>query len=414
MSVNAISTEDGRSIPAAGTSAALQRDTEAVLTVSGLRRTYGDTVVAVDGVDFSIHPGEIVTLLGPSGCGKSTTLRTVMGLERANGGTITYQGRVVESETVSVPSNKRDMGMVFQSYAVWPHMTVAENVSYPLHLRKWKKPRIAEAVDEVLALVGLEDFHDRPSTKLSGGQQQRVALARALVYRPGLLLLDEPFSNLDARLRDEMRSEVKAIQREIGIAVLFVTHDQQEALSMSDRIVLMRQGRVLQSAGPEELYNHPSSPAARDFLGQTLVFRGEVVEKTGNRTSCRLTEAGTIIHGIEEGSGRPLNIGDACEISIRPEQAAVTREPADRLNEPLAVNQIRVKVTAALFLGDRRELQIVTARGQKARVFAPLEERHVEGDRIVIELPEVHVRVWPADATKTSSAPKATITREES
>lgn len=384
--------------------AASASDDAPVLEVTNLRRMYGDAV-GVDDVSFSIYPGEIVTLLGPSGCGKSTTLRSVMGLERADGGSIVYQGRVVESATTSVPTHKRDMGMVFQSYAIWPHMTVAENVAYPLELRKWKRPRIEEAVREVLRLVGLEAFHDRPATRLSGGQQQRVALARALVYRPGLLLLDEPFSNLDARLRDEMRSEVKAIQREIGIAVLFVTHDQQEALSMSDRIVMMRAGRVLQSGHPEHLYHHPANPLVRDFLGQNLVFRGVVQAVEGTRVTCTLGQSGVIICGEDTGFGGGAVVGAECDISIRPEQIEVSRTEAEHGDdEDLGENRVRARVMASLFLGDRRELQIETPRGQKARVYAPLSDRHVEGEDVVLDLPEQHVKIWPAEAADAAPA----------
>ena len=368
-----------------------------VLEVKNLRRTYGDAV-GVEDVSFSIHSGEIVTLLGPSGCGKSTTLRSVMGLESADGGSIVYQGRVVESAAAHVPIHKRDMGMVFQSYAIWPHMTVAENVAYPLQLRKWKKAQIADAVRDVLKLVGLEQFHDRPATRLSGGQQQRVALARALVYRPGLLLLDEPFSNLDARLRDEMRSEVKAIQREIGIAVLFVTHDQQEALSMSDRIVMMRAGRVLQVGDPEQLYNHPASPLVRDFLGQNLVFPGKIAEVDGNRVASTLGTSGILIRGEASGFEAPPRVGDAAEISIRPEQIHVARPHVASPDEAMGENRVLARVTASLFLGDRRELQIETPRGQKARVYASLADRHVEGEHVVLDLPEAHVRIWPVTA----------------
>jgi len=376
----------------------------AVLEVKNLRRAYGDAV-GVEDVSFSVYPGEIVTLLGPSGCGKSTTLRSVMGLESADGGSIVYQGRVVESAAAHVPIHKRDMGMVFQSYAIWPHMTVAENVAYPLQLRKWKKSKIADAVGDVLKLVGLEQFHDRPATRLSGGQQQRVALARALVYRPGLLLLDEPFSNLDARLRDEMRSEVKAIQREIGIAVLFVTHDQQEALSMSDRIVMMRAGRVLQVGDPEELYNHPASPLVRDFLGQNLVFPGTIAEVEGSRVASTLGTSGIVICGEASGFAAPPRVGAAAEISIRPEQIHVSRTQVASPDEAMGENRVLARVTASLFLGDRRELQIETPRGQKARVYASLADRHVEGEYVVLDLPEEHVRIWPATAAPAAPVP---------
>ncbi len=224
----------------------------------------------MDRASLDVRRGEVFTLLGPSGCGKTTTLRLVAGLERPDGGEITLRGRVVASapRRVFVAPNRRNLGMVFQSYAIWPHMTVFENVAYPLTLRglgRGGDPR--SRVARVLDLVGLAGMEARSATLLSGGQMQRLALCRALVYEPDLLLLDEPFSNLDAKLREQMRLELRVLQRRLGITVLFVTHDQIEALSLSDRIAVMRQGRVEQVGPPRSLYEQPASAFVRDFLG---------------------------------------------------------------------------------------------------------------------------------------------------
>src|SRR5262245_6887942 len=250
---------------------------EVVLQLAAVRKLFG-TVPAVDGVSLDIERGEIFTLLGPSGCGKTTTLRLVAGLERPDGGEITLRDRLVASvpRRTFVAPHKRNLGMVFQSYAIWPHMTVLENVAYPLELRGIRRGAARERVARVLDLVGLGGLEARQATLLSGGQMQRLALCRALVYEPDLLLLDEPFSNLDAKLREQMRIELRLLQRRLGITVLFVTHDQIEALSLSDRIAVMQGGRVEQVGAPRSLYDRPVSAFVRDFLGQTVVLRGRV------------------------------------------------------------------------------------------------------------------------------------------
>ena len=250
---------------------------ETVLSLDGVSKLFG-AVAAVDRASLRVERGEIFTLLGPSGCGKTTTLRLVAGLEQPDAGEITLRGRVVASAArrLFVAPHRRNLGMVFQSYAIWPHMTVFENVAYPLTLRGARRAAVREKVASVLELVGLTGLEGRAATLLSGGQMQRLALCRALVYEPDLLLLDEPFSNLDAKLREQMRIEVKLLQRRLGITILFVTHDQVEALSLSDRIAVMQRGRVEQVASPKSLYERPASAFIRDFLGQTVILRGRV------------------------------------------------------------------------------------------------------------------------------------------
>jgi len=251
---------------------------------------------AVSGVDLRVNEGEFVTLLGPSGCGKTTTLRMVAGLEQNTGGRISIGDRVVSDAErgLFVPAERRALGMVFQSYAIWPHMTVFDNVAYPLRVRRTPRPDIRARVLEALRLVEMGDYADRPAPALSGGQQQRVAIARALVFEPALLLLDEPLSNLDARLRAQMGAEFRALQKRLQITSLYVTHDQEEAMALSDRIVVMQAGRVLQIGTPEEIYQRPLSQAVATFFGSPNLLPATVVacaRLARANSNCRCEEA---------------------------------------------------------------------------------------------------------------------------
>ena len=239
--------------------------------IQGLRRRYGQ-VVALDGVDLTISPGELVVLLGPSGCGKTTMLRLLAGLEDADGGRVTVGGR----DLTSVPANHRDMGMVFQAYSLFPHMTVRENVAFGLRLRRVGRSEREQRAMEMLELVGLSEQAGRYAHQLSGGQQQRVALARALAIQPQVLLLDEPLSALDAKVRAQLRDEIRRIQLEVGITTLFVTHDQEEALAIADRVGVMRDGRIEQLGPPTEIYSRPATPFVAEFVGLTNRLAGEV------------------------------------------------------------------------------------------------------------------------------------------
>ena len=247
----------------------------ASVTLKHITKAFGKNVVVRD-VDQVIRGGEFVTLLGPSGCGKTTILRMIAGFERPTEGEIWFDDRPISGGKTFVPPEKRGIGMVFQNYAVWPHMTVFENTAYPLTIRKCPKEELKERVERALSLMNLTEYADRLPSQLSGGQQQRVALARALVAEPELLLLDEPLSNLDAKLRESMRFEIKRLQEKMGITVVYVTHDQTEAMAMSDRIFLINRGVVQQSGTPEEIYNHPANQFVADFLGKVDFFRGEV------------------------------------------------------------------------------------------------------------------------------------------
>jgi ABC-type Fe3+/spermidine/putrescine transport system ATPase subunit len=249
------------------------------ISVQNLVKKYG-TVTVVHGISFEVGRGEFVSLLGPSGCGKTTTLRCIAGLEDAADGVIRIGDQVVSApdRDVLVPPHERQVGMVFQSYAIWPHMTVGQNVGFPLTIRKLPTADVVKQVDEALAIVGLSAFKDRQPSQLSGGQQQRVALARAIVGRPKVLLFDEPLSNLDAKLREGTRVEIKRLQRKLDVAAVYVTHDQEEALSMSDRVIVMDGGRIEQAGTPKELYRMPVNRFVADFVGRASfidVVRGD-------------------------------------------------------------------------------------------------------------------------------------------
>lgn len=246
----------------------------ASVTLKHIRKEFDGNIVLQDFSD-RFEDGEFITLLGPSGCGKTTMLRIIAGFEKPTDGEIWIDNKQMTGSQLFVPPEKRGIGMVFQSYAVWPHMTVFDNVAYPLKIQKKSKQEIKTNVEQVLQIVHLSQYTDRLPNQLSGGQQQRVALARALVSAPGLLLLDEPLSNLDAKLRESMRFEIKEIQQQLGLTVVYVTHDQNEAMAMSDRIILINHGIIQQRGRPDEIYRHPCNQFVADFLGKVEFFKGE-------------------------------------------------------------------------------------------------------------------------------------------
>ena len=374
------------------------------MRLEGLWKTYpGSSQPAVKDLSLEVHQGEIVTLLGPSGCGKTTTLRMVAGLEKADQGSIYFGERpvVVTSRRISLPPEKRDVGMVFQAYAIWPHMTVEENVSFPLKARKFPRSEIKNRVQQALELVGMAGFEKRPGPLLSGGQQQRVALARALVTEPKVLLLDEPFSNLDAKLREQMRVEVKLLQKRLNISVLFVTHDQIEALSLSNRIALMNFGVVQQQGPPRLLYEEPANEFVRDFVGKTLLFQGTVqTANPSGQIAVSLEGAPEcVVFGRTYGP-EGAKAGDAVFIAVRPEDVEVL--PALAWQAPAGM--IGGVVQAALFVGERVEYR-VEVDGQSAMVVhgdrhAPVEE----GGRVWLKLrPDGH-SAWSSDWSPAEAA----------
>jgi iron(III) transport system ATP-binding protein len=293
----------------------------ATLDVSDLRKQFSVGRPAIDGLSFAVPAGEIVVLLGPSGCGKTTTLRCIAGLEHPTAGVIRIAGRVVSSPAhgILLPPRLRDIGMVFQSYAVWPHMTVRQNVVYPLKHRKIGRADATRQVDEVLALVGLSEYADRPVVALSGGQMQRVALARSIVYRPQLLLLDEPLSNLDAKLRVRLRDDLRRILKATGMTALYVTHDQAEAVVLGDRIGVMRDGRLLQMGTPDDIYNRPADLFVANFTGATNEITGTLIERNSTFGVVDIGEGQraevVLLHAIGPGE-------KVC-IALRPENIAI-------------------------------------------------------------------------------------------
>ncbi|MGQ0676889.1 MAG: ABC transporter ATP-binding protein, partial [Rhodospirillales bacterium] len=299
--------------------------------IRDLTKTFGappNAVTAVDRVSFDVAPGEFFTMLGPSGCGKTTTLRMIAGLEPVSGGAITFDGR----DYTRVPSQQRNIGMVFQSYALFPHLSVFENAAYGLRTRGVAAAEIRRRVDEVLRALRLDAFAARQPATLSGGQQQRVSIARALVYRPSMLLLDEPLANLDAKLRIEMRAEIRRIQREFEILSLYVTHDQEEAMAISDRVALFNMGRLVQTGRPRDVYRGPASLFAADFIGRANFFRAGLVGRDG--ADARVTLHG----GAALTAGRTVNLSrDEAErvpanadglLMVRPESLTIMRAGA--------------------------------------------------------------------------------------
>jgi ABC-type Fe3+/spermidine/putrescine transport system ATPase subunit len=379
------------SIPAAADAAKI------AVRLAGLWKTYpGGAAPAVKDLSLDVLDGEILTLLGPSGCGKTTTLRMVAGLETPDAGDIFFgdQAVVMNSRQLSLPPNKRNVGMVFQSYAIWPHMTVAENVAFPLKARKFPRGEIKERVRRVLDLVGLAGFEERPGPLLSGGQQQRVAFARALVTEPRVLLLDEPFSNLDAKLREQMRLSVKLLQKRLNIAMLFVTHDQIEALSLSNRIALMNFGVVQQQGDPRLLYEEPANELVRDFVGRTLLFKGTV--QTGNPSGqIAIALAGApdcVVFGRSYNPGG-VKAGASVFIGVRPEDVEI--QPA--LGGEAPAGMIGGKAQTALFVGERIEYQVEVDGQGVIMIYGERHKPVAEGSKVWLKLrPDGHT-AWASD-----------------
>jgi iron(III) transport system ATP-binding protein len=365
-----------------------------VLLLENLTKTFRDRsgpddVVAVSDVSLEVEEGEFFTLLGPSGCGKTTTLRMVAGLEEPNTGRIQIDGSVLfdAGEGIDVPPHRRGLGMVFQSYAIWPHMTCAKNVGYPLSRRgarqangeRWTKSSIEAAVERALDLVQLGNLANRPATDLSGGQQQRLALARALVADPPLMLLDEPLSNLDARLREDMRIELKRMQRDLGITSLYVTHDQTEALAMSNRIGVMRRGRLEQLGTPREIYEAPKSQFVAEFIGQCNFIRGTVERLVGDGRWLLHTHCGP----LEIGSARELTVGEEVTVSVRPEHVGI--QPYSGSVDPKPGNWPGTVETGG-FLGDSIDHR-VSVGGTLFRVKSHTASVIPAGSSVLVRIP---------------------------
>jgi iron(III) transport system ATP-binding protein len=351
--------------------------------VESLTKTFvgeRERVAAVVDVSFHVEEGQFYTLLGPSGCGKTTTMRCIAGLERPNGGRIAIEGSTVWSEKppAFVPPHRRDIGMVFQSYAIWPHMTVFENVAFPLRVgrRPLRGKDLQQRVEEALATVQLEGYGGRNATQLSGGQQQRLALARALVRRPRLLLLDEPLSNLDAKLRDELRTELRNLQRRVGITTLYVTHDQLEALSMSDVIAVMSNGQIIQESTPRNIYLQPRSRFVASFVGGTNFILAKVLGDHGDAPRPLQAPFGIVNATCPTGVAG----GDSVTLAIRPEN--VRLHPL----RPEAANVFEGTVEQVIFLGEYLDCRVRLGETLLITRQHPTSSLRT-GDRIFVELP---------------------------
>jgi iron(III) transport system ATP-binding protein len=351
---------------------------ESFIEVRDLVADYG-AVTAVDGISFVVRQGTHLTLLGPSGCGKTTTLRVLAGLERARSGEIRIGGDLVYSSErgIDVPTERRRLGMVFQSYAIWPHMTVYENVAYGLKVRGGATNTRRAEVLRALEMVGMESFSARNASELSGGQQQRVALARALVVEPRVLLLDEPLSNLDARLRSKMRTELQTLQQRTGVTSVYVTHDQEEALAFSDQILVMRLGKIVQQGTPMQIYEQPRTEFVADFVGAANLLRGDVVDRDGG--------SGLIHVQIGDGSVVAASTLDrqnaaTVDLAIRPGYLVLAR------SRPSDLNAIAGVVRQRTYLGDSIEY-LVEAGHTSLLVRQQAEEMFGIGDEIFVTFP---------------------------
>jgi putative spermidine/putrescine transport system ATP-binding protein len=354
------------------------------LALRGLQKHFGD-VAAVAGVDLDVRQGEFITLLGPSGSGKTTTLRMIAGFTIQSAGTIEIDG----TDVTRIPPHKRDVGMVFQNYALFPHMTSGENIAFPLQMRKLPKPEIKRRVDDALRLVKLDSYGPRYPRQMSGGQQQRIALARAVVFEPALLLMDEPLGALDKKLREALQLEIMHISRQLGATVIYVTHDQEEALVMSDRIAIFHDGRIEQLGSGEDLYERPVSLFVADFIGESNILHGRYAAGSGSGGwvendpwRWRVSEAAQARAGLADGAPAAL--------VVRPERLRLIPRIGD---VPAGVNTIDATVTDVLYLGSTRKYELTLPDGRAAGV------RHQLGRDDAEWRPADQVRLaWDVDA----------------
>ncbi len=353
-----------------------------MLFLEGVTRRFGD-IAAVDNVDLAVRRGELFSLLGESGCGKTTLLRMIAGLEPLDGGRI-----VIDGEDMSqVPPYERPVNMVFQSYALFPHMNVAQNVAYGLKQEHTSRSERDDRVHEVLSLVGLASLAKRKPDQLSGGQRQRVALARGLAKRPKILLLDEPLGALDRKLRERTQFELVNLQDRIGTTFILVTHDQEEAMTMSDRIAVMRQGKIRQIGGPREVYEYPNSRFVADFIGSANLLEGEVTAVETGTATIRLKETGTLIAAA---SDAPVSCGDAVTIMVRPEKIQVSRSPAG------GENALSGTVLDIAYLGDLSIYHVAVADG--LRIQVSMANRRHTAEKPITWDDIVHLAWHPGDA----------------
>jgi iron(III) transport system ATP-binding protein len=348
----------------------------ASVELRGLTKRYGDVAV-VDDVSLTVEHGQLVCLLGPSGCGKTTTLRLIAGFVEPSGGEVRVGDKLLSSRAGSVPPERRNMSMIFQSYALWPHMTVAENIIYGLKLRKLDRATIASKLDAILATTRLAPLAERYPGELSGGQQQRVALARALIVEPETLLLDEPLSNLDANLREEMRFEVRRLHDTYRYTTVYVTHDQSEAMTTADLIAVMNAGKIEQAGSPEAIYELPRSEFVARFIGSSNVVKGKA------RDEAHIDLTGVPLRCV----GAKLKIGSDAAVSIRPHDIKIS------VNRPRqAENVVAGTVTRQVFLGGSRDYMIETKDGTQLRVITGAGENIAQGSAVFLHLPPERCR----------------------
>lgn len=347
-------------------------------------KTYGD-FNAVNHVNLDIKEGELFTLLGPSGCGKTTLLRMIAGFNSIEGGTIAFGDKIINE----IPAHKRNIGMVFQNYAIFPHMTVFENVAYGLKARKVSKGEIEKRVNEALEMVQIQNLKDRQPANMSGGQQQRVALARAIVIHPDILLMDEPLSNLDAKLRVQMRTTIKKVQKKLGITTIYVTHDQEEALAISDRIAIMKSGVIQQVGIPKEIYTRPANEFVANFIGISNILGGQV-ERFEKNTAYISIEKNTVIK-------LPLNknVSGEVKVSVRPEEFRIYKEKNDG---------IPAKVNMKIFLGDYISYEAELESGKIVEInqyLKDFQEEYSAGDRIYLSPVLERINVFDESGEET-------------
>jgi len=337
------------------------------LMIEQLTKTFGETK-AVNNISITVEDGKLLVLLGPSGCGKTTTLRCIAGFEKPDSGRIGNKVVTDPQNGINLPPEKRGLGMVFQSYAVWPHLTVFDNIAYGLRMRKWTREKINERVTEMLDLMGLEKFRDRPAPMLSGGQMQRVALARSLAYNPDVLLLDEPLSNLDFKLREHLRFELREIQLKVGITAIYVTHDQSEAVALADEIVLIRDGRIEQQGSAEDIYNKPKNSYVADFIGSANLVPSIIV---GEETNHYILETPEKVQIKASKNERNFHKDQEVKLVMRPENIYLSK----KIQESWKINSWPGEVIVPNYLGTQtryvisvngRRLQVVTLGSSQA------------------------------------------------
>lgn len=373
------------------------------LVLAGVTKLFGE-VKAVDGVSLSVRPGEFYSLLGPSGCGKTTTLRIVAGFERPDAGTVT----VAHQDVTAAPPNRRPVNTVFQHYALFPHMTVEDNVGYGLRQKKMAKSEVSRRLADALRTVRLEELRSRYPRELSGGQQQRVALARALINEPTVLLLDEPLAALDLKLRKAMQVELKSLQERVGISFVYVTHDQEEALTLSDRIAVMDGGRIVQEGSPEDIYDRPANRFVADFIGQTNLLRGVVEDP--DIDGCVLVRVGDLL--VKGVCDQRLERGLPVWVSVRPEQI----RPAAAA--PHAPNRVSARIHRRLYLGGTERFEVQLVGGPRVivekQLFTDIDAvRWNEGDSVEIAWESDRTLVLPDEGSEIAGeADRALVDQE--